>query len=59
MRRNQRGDDKLYVGPGNSGYAQMAGFYKKKIDAKKESSICIDGVQGAVLISDENVQIGK
>lgn len=59
MRRNQRGDDKLYIGPGNRGYGQMTGMYKKKLDAKKETSISIDGVQGTVLISDENVQVGK
>lgn len=59
MRRNQRGDDKLYIGPGNRGYGQMTGLYKKKVDAKKETFITIDGVHGIVLISDENVQAGK
>lgn len=59
VRRNQRGDDKLYVGPANQGYAQMTALYKKAIDAKTETPISIDGVQGTVLISDENVQIGK
>lgn len=59
MRRNQRGDDKLYIGPANRGYAQLTALYKKKNDAKKETAICIDGVQGTVLFSDENVQIGK
>lgn len=59
MRRNQRGDDKLYIGPGNRGYGQMTGLYKKKVDAEKETFITIDGVHGIVLISDENVQAGK
>lgn len=59
MKRNQRGDDRLYVGPANRGYAQLTALYKKKTDAKKETSICIDGIQGTVLSNDENVQIGK
>lgn len=59
MKRSQRGEDKLYVGPENHGYAQLSGLYKKKLDPKKETSICIDGVQGTVLITDENLPIGK
>lgn len=59
VRRNQRGEDKLYVGPENKGYSQLTGLYKKKTDPKKETSICIDGVQGMVLISEENVSTGR
>lgn len=59
MKRNQRGEDKLYVGPENKGYAQLSGLYKKNTDAKKETPVCIDGVQGFVLLTDENVTIGK
>lgn len=59
MKRNLRGDDKLYVGPGNEGYAQLSGMYKKKIDPKKETEIVIDGVQGNVLVTDENIGIDQ
>lgn len=59
VKRNQRGEDKLYVGPENRGYAQLSAMYKKKGDTKKESSICIDGVQGTVLVTEENLSIGE
>lgn len=60
MRRNQRGDDKLYLGPANRGYKQLTALYKKKNDAKKEIPIeNMDGIQGTVLINDDNIQIGK
>lgn len=59
VKRNQRGEDKMYVGPENKGYSQLSGLYKKKTEPKKETSICIDGVQGMVLICEENVPTGK
>ncbi|XP_055322156.1 5'-3' exoribonuclease 2 homolog isoform X2 [Sitodiplosis mosellana] len=57
VKRNQRGEDRLYVGPANKGYSQITTLYKKKTDPKKETTICIDGVQGMVLLSEENVSI--
>lgn len=59
VKRNQRGEDKLYVGPENRGYAQLTGLYKKKADPEKETPISIDGVQGNVLITNENVPLAK
>lgn len=59
VKRNVRGEDKLYVGPENKGYTQLNGLYKKKTDPKKETSITIDGVQGMVLVSEENVPAGE
>lgn len=59
VKRNQRGEDKLYLGPENRGYAQLSGLYKKKADPKKETPISIDGVQGNVLITEENVPLAK
>lgn len=47
------------MGPENKGYSQLSGLYKKKTEAKKETAICIDGVQGMVLLSEENVPIGE
>lgn len=59
MKRNQRGEDKLYVGPENKGYSTLSALYKNKSKSDTETSICIDGVQGTVLISDENIPTGK
>lgn len=58
MKRNKRGDDKLYIGPGNKGFSQLTSLYKKKTDTLEETTILIDGVQGFVLISQENVEQG-
>lgn len=51
------GDDRLYVGPENSGYKLLLGLYKNKVDKNEEVSILIDGVQGHALIADECVFI--
>lgn len=59
MKRNQRGDDKMYVAPENKGYSNLTGLYKKGVEDSKESQICIDGVQGSVLITIENVLVGR
>lgn len=59
MKRNERGEDKMYVGPENKGYALLSGLYKKKNDSKTETPISIDGVQGNVLIAAENIASGK
>lgn len=58
VKRNKRGDDKLYVGPGNKGFSELTSLYKKKTDKSVETTILIDGVQGFVLISQENVEQG-
>lgn len=47
----------MYVGPENKGYSQLTAMYKNK--DYNETNVSIDGVQGTVLITDENVSIGK
>lgn len=59
VKRNKRGEDKIYVGPDNKGYSTLSALYKTKVDAKRETSISIEGVQGMVLITEENIQLGK
>lgn len=59
VKRNQRGDDKMYVGPENKGYKLVHGLYKNKTEKTMEIAISIDGVQGMILIADESVAIGK
>ncbi|CAH1180824.1 unnamed protein product [Phyllotreta striolata] len=58
LRRNVRGDDRLYVMPKNSGYDTLINMYKQKLDDDTQYSITIDGMTGTVLISDVNVEEG-
>lgn len=58
-KRNQRGDDRLYLGTTNPGYADLMAIYKKKKSKRNEPiEITIEGVSGMVLAADENVAIG-
>lgn len=58
VKRNTRGDDRLYVAPGNTGYKFIRGLYINEVDKDEESSMLIDGVQGTVLLTDESVEEG-
>lgn len=53
IKRNIRGDDKLYVSTGNSGYEYVKELYNKNIDKEAEAAILIDGMKGTVLLSDD------
>lgn len=55
LKRNVRGDDRLYVSSKNSGYALMSDLYKQSVEEDSECAICIDGMRGTVLVSDVNV----
>lgn len=57
-KRNQLGDDRLYVGTGCSGYNTLKKLIETEDDPEKENPISIDGMQGLVLISEENIPIG-
>ncbi|XP_006623437.1 5'-3' exoribonuclease 2 homolog [Apis dorsata] len=56
--RNVRGDDRLYVGLGNSGYNFMKGLYTNHVRSDAETSICIDGMRGTVLLTEDCVGDG-
>ena len=57
-KRNQLGDDRLYVVMGSSGYQLLKKFYETEDDYEKEFPISIDGMQGLVLLSEENIPEG-
>ncbi|RZC39206.1 5'-3' exoribonuclease 2 like [Asbolus verrucosus] len=58
IKRNMRGDDRLYVGSKNSGYNTLQQLYVQKVDSKMEVHVSIDGMQGTVLLSEECVEYG-
>ena len=53
-----RGDDRLYVGPGNSNYDFIKGLYINNIKSDEEVEISIDGMRGSVLLADDCVTEG-
>ncbi|KAL7301513.1 hypothetical protein TKK_0005948 [Trichogramma kaykai] len=57
-KRNVRGDDRLYVGPSNSGYTFLKGLYDNNIGYDSEVEVCIDGMRGTVLLAKDCVGIG-
>ncbi|XP_026830546.1 5'-3' exoribonuclease 2 homolog isoform X2 [Ooceraea biroi] len=57
-RRNVRGDDRLYVGTGNSGYNFIKGLYTNQIGFNEEVEISIDGMRGTVVLSEDCVTEG-
>lgn len=59
VKRNKRGDDKLYVSSENGGYSTLNALYKKSIDFSAETEINIDGIHGTILPCDENIAGGK
>lgn len=58
IKRNIRGDDRLYVGAKNTGYNEIRQLYVQKISVKMEVHVSIQGMQGTVLLSDECVDYG-
>ncbi|CAG9766386.1 unnamed protein product [Ceutorhynchus assimilis] len=56
IKRNIRGDDKLYVSTKNEGYDLLSGLYKQEIDRQAECAIAIEGMRGTVLLSDDCVK---
>lgn len=57
-KRNKLGDDCLYLGIGSSGYALLKKFYETEDNNEKEFPVSIDGMQGVVLLSEDNVGEG-
>lgn len=57
-KRNVRGDDRLYVGMGNSGYNFVKGLYVNGVGFETETSIRIDGMTGLVLLAEDCVGDG-
>ncbi|CRL03012.1 CLUMA_CG016524, isoform C [Clunio marinus] len=57
-KRNKLGDDRLYLGRGSRGYQLLKKFYETETDFDIEFPISIEGMQGLVLLSDENIPEG-
>jgi 5'-3' exoribonuclease 2 len=58
IKRNVRGDDRLYVGSKNPGYNNVRQLYVQKIDMQMEVHVSIQGMQGLVLLTEESVDYG-
>ncbi|XP_017883576.1 5'-3' exoribonuclease 2 homolog [Ceratina calcarata] len=57
-KRNVRGDDRLYVGLGNSGYNFVKGLYTNRMEFDVETPISIEGMRGTVLLAEDCVEEG-
>ncbi|XP_043525618.1 5'-3' exoribonuclease 2 homolog isoform X2 [Frieseomelitta varia] len=57
-KRNVRGDDRLYVGLGNSNYNFIKELYISHVRFDIETSISIDGMRGTVLLAEDCVGDG-
>lgn len=57
-KRNIRGNDRLYIGIGNSNYNFIKGLYTNHVEFDKEIEISIDGMRGTVLLSEDCVSDG-
>lgn len=57
-KRNELGENYLYLSTGCSGYRTLKAFYENEEDEDREFPISIDGMQGLVLRSEENVPEG-
>lgn len=58
IKRNIRGDDRLYVCDKNSCYKMLCGLYQQKVDQEAECAVAVDGMRGTVLISEICVKLG-
>jgi len=58
QKRNQLGDDRLYINRGSAGFQLLKKFYETETDYDKELPVSIEGMQGLVLLSEENVEEG-
>lgn len=57
-KRNVRGDDRLYVGLGNSNYNFIKELYISHVRFDVETSISVDGMRGTVLLAEDCVGDG-
>ncbi|RZF36370.1 hypothetical protein LSTR_LSTR002966 [Laodelphax striatellus] len=54
-KRNQLGDDRLYIGDQHPSYSFLAGLYKNKTLFSTETELSTEGVRGRILLSEECV----
>lgn len=58
IKRNIRGDDRLYVSNKNSGYDTLKSLYQHDVDPNTECAIAFEGLSGTVLLAEECVEDG-
>lgn len=58
VKRNQRGDDRLYVACNSDGYKFISKLFKDKTDTNEENVMVIEGVKGTILIAEDSVTTG-
>lgn len=56
IKRNIRGDDRLYLSRHHPHYKFLKGLYNQNVEKDAEADVLIDGMKGTVLITDENVE---
>ena len=56
IKRNVRGDDRLYVSIDNSSFKFLLGLYNNDLNPNVETEVKIDGMAGNVLLSEDNVR---
>ena len=59
VKRNQCGDSRLYIAPGNPGFSTIKSQYKNKIFQSIEVPISFQGMRGIILWSDVNVKLKR
>ncbi|XP_026478620.1 5'-3' exoribonuclease 2 homolog [Ctenocephalides felis] len=58
IKRNVRGDDRLYINKDNSDYGFIRGLYHNKLDSDSEYNIVMQGMSGKVLLAEDCVSEG-
>ncbi|XP_034233636.1 5'-3' exoribonuclease 2 homolog [Thrips palmi] len=58
IKRNIRGDDRLYIPQQHEKYSFFRGLYENGVDPDIETDVQIDGMQGRVLLAEDNCKEG-
>lgn len=56
IQRNVRGDERLYISKHHDNHKFLTGLYNNGIDPNVETDVLIDGMQGRVLLAEDNVK---
>ena len=56
--RNELGSDRLYIGEKNPSFDFVRGLYDRKVNKTVETKISMEGMQGTIFLSEDNVSIG-
>lgn len=53
IKRNIRGDDRLYISSNHGNYDFLKGLYEQNVSDNEETAILMDGMKGTVLLANE------